>query len=470
MSTKSGASSARAPGTHAEPALRLSDGTTLDELIDTRMREVSMRALSDPELYDLEQKHLFARAWSVVGHVDEIPNGGDFVLRYLGEDQVIVSRGADDAIHVVLNMCTHRGARLCRSDAGNTNRFECPYHSWAFRPDGTFVGSPFPREQMHGCLRDKSELGLRRARVGVYVGMIFATFDASAPSLDDYLGPFKWYCDLIFARRESGMTVLGPPQRFVIPANWKCGAEQAGGDIFHGHSLHRSMFELTQAPMETVKSAISGVTFSWQGHFMHCFDYSDVYGCFGDELTTAERLRALPPPGMSPDMIDDLARRLGPDELRVLTSFRPTVGNTFPNVQMLAFPQPLPDGRMSAFITWRVYIPRGPDRFELMSWVLVERDSSAELRECIRLGSLMVFGVSGLAESDDTDMWPTQYKNARGGVGRTQKLRYQAIADEDVERRDWPGPGPVYRGITKDNSQWNWWLRYRDFMNGRPWS
>ena len=25
------------------------------------------------------------------------------------------------------------------------------------------------------------------------------------------------------------------------------------------------------------------------------------------------------------------------------------------------------------------------------------------------------------------------------------------------------------RGFTKDDNQWNWWMRYREFMLGNPW-
>src|SRR3546814_18772106 len=43
--------------------LVLSDGTTLDDLIDREMNEVSLRVMTDEELYRLEMERLFAMTW-----------------------------------------------------------------------------------------------------------------------------------------------------------------------------------------------------------------------------------------------------------------------------------------------------------------------------------------------------------------------------------------------------------------------
>jgi hypothetical protein len=61
-----------------------------------------------------------------------------------------------------------------------------------------------------------------------------------------------------------------------------------------------------------------------------------------------------------------------------------------------------------------------------------------------------------------------QTQVAHGALGRQSKLRYQAVLG-DNKPDDWPGPGQVYSGFVKDDMQWNWWLRYLDFMTGRPW-
>ena len=135
----------------------LSDGTTIDELINLQTREVSMRLLSDHEIYKLEMERIFAKTWLLLGHETEVPNSGDYVVRDMGEDQVIVSRDRKGDVHVLLNVCPHRGMRVCMAEVGNAQGHRCVYHGWAFRPDGSFMGAPIEREQMHGNIFAKED-------------------------------------------------------------------------------------------------------------------------------------------------------------------------------------------------------------------------------------------------------------------------------------------------------------------------
>src|SRR5262245_21756456 len=108
----------------------LSDGTTLDELINVEDYTLSLRLFADPEIYRWELERLFSRAWIVLAHESELPNLGDFVSRSLGEDPVIVSRDEAGQVHVMLNVCAHRGMQVCRAEYGNAESFRCPYHGW----------------------------------------------------------------------------------------------------------------------------------------------------------------------------------------------------------------------------------------------------------------------------------------------------------------------------------------------------
>src|SRR3546814_6648504 len=51
--------------------LVLSDGTTLDDLIDREMNEVSLRVMTDEELYRLEMERIFAKTWLLLGRSEE---------------------------------------------------------------------------------------------------------------------------------------------------------------------------------------------------------------------------------------------------------------------------------------------------------------------------------------------------------------------------------------------------------------
>src|SRR5277367_5036749 len=105
------------------PSPILSDGTPLSSPIDLDKREVKLRVLSDPEIHKMELQRVFARSWIIVGHTSEIPNAGDYVKRAIGQDQVIVTRGRDGEVSILLNACSHRGMEICWADSGNQASF-----------------------------------------------------------------------------------------------------------------------------------------------------------------------------------------------------------------------------------------------------------------------------------------------------------------------------------------------------------
>ena len=450
----------------------LRDGTSLWDLVDVDAREVSTRVLTDPEIYQIEQERIFGQTWTVVAHESEIPSKGDFVTRHIGEDPVIVSRDSKGDVQVLLNSCTHRGVKVCRAESGNSRQFQCPYHGWAFDGRGGFLGAPIAREQMHGQIRTKAELSLRRAKTANYAGMIFATFNENAEAFDDYLGDIRWYLDLMFDRTDDGLEVLGAPQRFLIPTNWKCPGEQHAGDGFHALTLHSSLLDMFQADAGPDEAFQGGLNISWNGHGLRCIDNRkavyDSVAALGAE-NEADPLVKLGkvPLGINQDQVRALANRFSPEALRVLADFPPQVGGLFPNMGVFSNPAPLPDGPPAYKMVWHAFVPRGPRQIEFFNWYLVDKKCADEERERISRAATMSFGVSGFVEQDDAEMWPSMTEASSGYYGRKGKLRYQAIGQEG-KPAGWPGGAKVYEGFGKDDNQWNWWLRWADLMSRSP--
>ena len=48
-------------------------------------------------------------------------------------------------------------------------------------------------------------------------------------------------------------------------------------------------------------------------------------------------------------------------------------------------------------------------------------------------------------------------------------MKYQAFMIGHNPPDDWEGGAYVYKGFSKDDSAWNFWQRYRDYMSGQPW-
>jgi len=456
-----------------QPGLVLSDGVSIDDLINRDMNEVSMRVMSDEELYRHEMERIFAKTWLLLGHESEIPKSGDFIVRDMGEDNVLIARDRAGQINVSLNVCPHRGMRVCTAEAGNAQMHRCIYHGWAFRPDGSFIGAPIEKEQMHGDKRSKEELGLKKARVQLYGGLIFATFNIDGPSFDEFLGESKFYFDQLFCRTDSGLELLGPPQRFVLPCNWKIPGEQSGSDGFHTLTLHRSLMEggvMGGTPESIYDNApgMYGVDISCeQGHSLRCLEAAQTFKMFSnvsfEGKTLEERLNLLPPPGITKDLIPQLFKNLTPTQVEMLASCPPQVGGMFPNVLVAFIFAPRTDGGASGALALHTYVPRGPNRVEFVNYIFAERDAPENVKRDMLQNSIQQTGTSGTIEQDDADTWPAIMRNSRGAVSKTMTLKYQALTGHQ-KPDGWPGGGLIYPGFTKDDTQWNWWLAYYRLM------
>ena len=141
---------------------------------------------TDPRIFDDELERIFRRGWVFVGHDSEIPGAGDFVTRRIGTEPVIMVRGADGGVAVLVNRCMHRGTMLCPADRGRARTFSCPYHGWTYDISGALLGVPYPGGY---ASFDKSAHGLARApRVSSYRGFVFASLSPAGISLAEHLG------------------------------------------------------------------------------------------------------------------------------------------------------------------------------------------------------------------------------------------------------------------------------------------
>ncbi len=454
----------------------LADGTKISDLINLDTREVKMRVLSDVELYQLEMEKIFAKTWVFLAHETEIPNSGDFVQRDMGSDSVLVTRDREGQVHVMLNVCTHRGMKVSTLDMGNTQAHMCIYHGWAFKPNGEFIGAPVEKECMHGKMTTKAELSLTKARVAVYGGMIFATWNTEGPSFDEFLGDAKFYYDTLWCRTTKGMEVLGPPQRFMIRANWKAAAEQGASDGFHSLTLHRWLGEIgpyaKKAGQEGGGADLTPEMYGievWtdHGHTMRCIDLDRkvrrITGKEPSELTAEEKLKVLPPPGLTAEMIPDVVSRLSPEQIQMMSSNPPQVGNFFPNGLFEFIYLPTADGKVVGAMALHTYVPMGPDKFMFMNWILAEKDTPAEQKAAMLRISCQLLGTSGMVEQDDSDTWPHQTIVAKGAMSRNITMKYQAKFETGAPE-GWPGPGHIGSGFTKDDTNWSFWTYWHELM------
>ena len=372
--------------------------TSVRELVDAQAGLVSRRIFIEPEIYQQELKQIFARCWLFLCHESQIPNPGDFFSTYMGEDPVLVTRDTTGKINALLNVCRHRGNRVCRADTGNASAFVCSYHGWTYGNDGKLIAVPSLKEAYYDEL-DMSKWGLVSvAQLDSYKGLVFATFDATAPPLLDYLGEMTWYLDVFFDRREGGIEVIGGMHRWVLPCNWKFPSESFGGDPYHVGWTHLSAINSGFGSTFRVQTANTGrMVYPGMGHCVNTTGAGDnVEPPMPEVSEYEERIRP------------EVEKRLG-SRLKLVN---PIVATVFPNFSILR----------SNARSFRLWQPRGPDKIEIWSWLYTDRDAPPEVKEALRIAGIRTFSPSGTFEVDDMDNWQECTQTCRGVISRRSSV------------------------------------------------
>lgn len=191
-------------------------------------------------VYQQELTELVFRSWLYACHVSEIAAPGDYQLLEIGEDSVILVRDAAGEIHALMNICRHRGARVCEESSGNRKTFVCPYHGWVYNTDGSLKAAR-EMEILEGF--DPSDHGLKRASVVVFMGLVFVNCDPGAP---DFRGPLQNIAQPLGAY-DLEHAKVAHRQTYRVDANWKLVLENYL-ECYHCATSHRAY-----ARMHTLK-------------------------------------------------------------------------------------------------------------------------------------------------------------------------------------------------------------------------
>ncbi len=408
---------------------------------------IDRRIFWERSIYDRELERVFARSWLFVAHESQLAKPGDFLTTYMGEDAVIVTRAADRSINVVLNSCPHRGNRVCFSDSGTTRSFVCNYHGWAFGLDGALKG--MPEEHLYEATPgfDKKDWGLKPARVAAYKGLVFSTFAEDAPSLDDYLGDFRWYLDAVLDAEEGGTEFLPGVTRSVMNCNWKFPADNFVGDIYHALWTHLGGAQPTLAKHGGV------VIDNEQSYQVSVNGHGWEFGTnmIGNAATMGDReiLRYMK------SRADAIEARLGTFRKNMWGSVASST--VFPNFAFLP-----------GYFSFRVFHPKGPHKTELHAWTLVSKSMPEDIKDRFRRGTMRTFSPGGILEMDDGENWEHSTQANAGHVTRQQRLCY-GLAPKPAEGSG-DLPGIVHRGQISDANQRAFYRRWAEMMEAKSWA
>lgn len=393
---------------------------------EVKRGEVRQRLFNDESVFQLEKQNIFQDVWIPLGHESEIPAPGDYVVRRICEDELILVRDEDGEVHAFLNSCSHQGREVCRTERGNTSNFRCPYHGWTFSNSGELIGVPY--RELNYADQDLSDCGLTRARCDSYNGLVFACLNPEGEPLIEYLGAFKFYLDLFLGRSGEGMQVYGP-QRRVVNANWKLGVMNTMSDHHHSVTTHRCHRELnvtsgkrgeTDDPRYFVNAGAGGIMAT------------------GDGLLATHPLRETFKETLTDEQWSVVVADGVPGERHINAA-----GSLLPCVNVNNSSGVIDGGEGVPFTYIRQYMPMSATRTEIFTWVAVEKEASERFKERARRAYELRFGTAGITEQDDVDNWISVTRAAGGTATGNRTLKYDMHLDD--EPIDWPGPGVAYK-------------------------
>ncbi|MDB5699396.1 MAG: Rieske (2Fe-2S) protein [Alphaproteobacteria bacterium] len=353
---------------------------------------------TDPDLFELEMKHIFERNWIFLGHESQLAKPNDFMTAYIGRQPVLLSRTRSGELKCFINACSHRGARICRERAGNKKNFTCPFHGWTYSTAGELLDVTDQAQGGYLPTFDRADYALEEiGRLESYRGFIFGSLSPDVVPLEDYLAGAKTMIDLMVDQSPAGeWEVLRGATRYTYKGNWKLQAEN-GLDGYHIGNVHASYFMTVQRRFDGKSTndtkafdfgtwdQLEGGSFSFHnGHSVLWNDYAN----FQDRPNY--------------ELLDWLKQKYGADLAKWMNG---RIRNLllFPNVFLM--------DQTSTQI--RILRPISVDETEVITYCIAPVGESAKAR-ALRIRQYEdFFNASGMATPDDL----TEFNNCQIGFG-----------------------------------------------------
>lgn len=193
---------------------------------------------TDPELFELEMKHIFEGNWVYLAHESQVANPNDYFTGYIGRQPIVITRNKDGELNCFINACSHRGAVLCRKKKDNKAVFTCPFHGWSFNNSGKLVKVKDPNDAGYpDSFNCEGSHDLKKVRMENYRGFLFGSLNDEVKPLVEHLGDAAKIIDMIVDQSPDGIEVLRGSSTYIYDGNWKMQAEN-GADGYHVSSTH----------------------------------------------------------------------------------------------------------------------------------------------------------------------------------------------------------------------------------------
>lgn len=184
---------------------------------------------NDERVLKLDLENIFEKEWLIAGMGSEVPDKGNFLKVEIGDNSVIVVRGAENSIHAFHNVCRHRGSRLCVSERGKVAKLVCPYHQWTYELDGRLL---FAGTEMRDDF-DMSQFGLKPVHVREAGGFIFISLAEKPEDIEPFFKTVEFY----MKPYDMANTKVACQSEIIEEANWKLVIEN-NRECYHCEGAH----------------------------------------------------------------------------------------------------------------------------------------------------------------------------------------------------------------------------------------
>jgi Rieske 2Fe-2S family protein len=202
------------------------------------------RYFYEPSIHDQERERIFSQMWVCVARADAVPDSGQYLVADVGTESVLIMRGRDGVLRAFLNVCRHRGARLCSESHGQVGQaVRCRYHAWSYGLDGRLLGAPNVAQDERF---DRDAFGLIPVALEVWEGLIWVSLaDEPAPLIEQVEAPLlKRFGTLeTFDRYGVGQLAVGRRIEYQVAANWKLIVENFM-ECYHCGPVHPELVRL----------------------------------------------------------------------------------------------------------------------------------------------------------------------------------------------------------------------------------
>ena len=254
---------------------------SVEENADTGAFRCKRDIFTDPEMFELEMKHIWEGNWIYIAHESQIPNNNDYFTTHIGRQPIVISRDRTGSLHAFINACSHRGAMICRHRRGNKSTYTCPFHGWTFNNTGKLLKAKDPEGAGYpdSFNKDGSHNLTKVAKFENYRGFLFGSLNADVKPLTEHLGEAAKIIDLIVDQSPDGLEVLRGNSSYIYDGNWKLQTEN-GADGYHVSSVHwnyaattnqRKAAAVAEASVDAVR-AMDASTWAKQGGGFYSFE------------------------------------------------------------------------------------------------------------------------------------------------------------------------------------------------------